>query len=210
MCSLPKTHKEGTPLRFILSMTSLSHHDLGKWLAGLLQPMLEWFSLLCSSDMFTFAKTMQNPDIDPNVFMWLFDESNVFTNVLLDETIKEPFCYKSDSQPLIPKKVLVELMKNATSSVEFSYNNTMYKHTDRVAMRSTFDTALANIFVQYYEEKLFSETRKLPICFRYVDNTFAIFYHDAEADKFLTKLNSLYPSLKLTFENEKKQMSTVS
>ena len=202
MYGLPKTHKKGTPLCSILSMTGLSHHDLGKWLAGLLQPMLERFSSNCTSDLFTFAKTMQNPDIDPNVFMCSFDEFGVLASVL-DETIKKLFCDKSDLQPLIPKNVLVELMKNATSSVEFSYNNTMYKHTDVVAMRSILDTTLANIFVRYYEKKLFSDTRKPPICFRYVNDTFAIFNHEPEADKFLTKLNGLYLSLKFTFKNEK-------
>ena len=63
MYDLPKTHK-GTPLRPILSMTGLSHHEFGKWLAGLLQPLMERFSSHCVSDPFTFAKTMQNLDID--------------------------------------------------------------------------------------------------------------------------------------------------
>ena len=88
MYGLPKTHKEGTPLRPILSMTGLSHHELGKWLASLLQPVLERFSSHCISDSFTFAKTMQNLDIDPNVFMCSFDVSSLFTNVPLEETIK--------------------------------------------------------------------------------------------------------------------------
>ena len=41
MYDLPKIHKEGTPLRPILSMAGSSHHELGKWLAGLLQPVLK-------------------------------------------------------------------------------------------------------------------------------------------------------------------------
>ena len=88
MYGLPKTHKEGSPLCPILSMTGSSHHELGKWLAGLLQPVLERFSSHCRSNLFTFAKTMQNLDIDPNVFMCSFDVSSLFTNVPLDETIK--------------------------------------------------------------------------------------------------------------------------
>ena len=87
MYGLPKTHKEGAPLRSILSMTGSSHHELDKWLAGLLQPVLEQFSSHCISDSFTFAKTMQNLDINPNVFMCFFDVSSLFTNVSLDETI---------------------------------------------------------------------------------------------------------------------------
>ena len=70
-------------------------------------------------------------------------------------------------------------------------------------MRSPLSQALANIFVGYYEEKLFSQTQKPPTYFRCVDDTFAIFDHEAEADELLTKLNCLYPFLKFTFEKEK-------
>ena len=70
-------------------------------------------------------------------------------------------------------------------------------------MRSPLGPALANIVVEYYEEKLFSQAHKPPTYFRYVDDTFTIFNHEAEADKFLTKLNCLHPSLKFTFEKEK-------
>ena len=108
MYGLPKTHKEGTPLRPILSVIGLSHQELGKWLAGLLQPVLERFSSHCISDSFTFAKTMPILDIDPNVFM--FDVSSLFTKVPLDETINvcsDALYDDSDLQPLIPKTCLL-------------------------------------------------------------------------------------------------------
>ena len=56
------------------------------------------------------------------------------------------------------------------------------KQMDRVAMRSPLGLALANIFIGYYEEKLFSQMQKPPTYFRYVDNPFAICDHKAEAD----------------------------
>ena len=174
--------------------------------------MLERISPLCIPDSFTFVKTMQNLDIDPNVFMCSFDVSSLFTNVPLDETIKiclEALYDQSDYQPLIPKDVFVEMMKSATSSVGFSFNNTMYKQTDGVAMGSPLGPVLANIFVGYYEEKLFSQTQKPPIYFKYADNTFVIFNHEAEADEFLTKLNCLYPFLNSP-SKKKRKMSTVS
>ena len=85
------------------------------WLGG---NLLKWFSSHCISYLFTFVKTMQNFDIDHNVFKCSFDVSNLFTNVSLDETIKicsEALYNESDAQPVIQKDVFVELIKNATS-----------------------------------------------------------------------------------------------
>ena len=131
---------------------------------------------------------------------------SLFTNLFLDKTIKicsEALYDMPDSQPAIPMDVFVELMKSATSSVEFGFNNTMYKQTDGEAMGLPLGPALANIFVGYYKEKLFSQTQKPSTYFRYFDDTFAIFNHEAEADEFLTKLNCLHPSLRSAFEKEK-------
>ena len=52
MYGLPKIHKEGIPLRPILSMTGSSHHELGKWLTGLLQTGWERFLSHCISDSY--------------------------------------------------------------------------------------------------------------------------------------------------------------
>ena len=206
MYGLLKTQKEGNLLRPLLSMTGSSHDELGKWLAGLLQPVWSGFRHIAFQIRLRLLRPLQNLDIDPNVFMCSFDVSSLFTNVPLDETIKicSGVLYDdSDLQPLIPKDEFVEMMKSVTSSVEFSFNDTMYKQTNGVATKLPLCPALANIFVEYYEEKLFSQTQKPPTYFRYVDDTFAIFDHEAEADEFLTKLDCLHLSLKFTFEKEK-------
>ena len=78
----------------------------------------------------------------------------------------------------------------------------MYKQTDEVTMGSPLGSALASIVAGYYDKNLFSQTQKPPTYFRYVDDTFAIFDHEAESDEFLTKLNHLHTSLKFTFEKE--------
>ena len=80
MYGMPKTHKEDTPLRLILSITGSSNHELGKWFGSLLQSVLERFSSHCISDLLTFAKTMQNLDIDPDVLICFFNVSSLFTN----------------------------------------------------------------------------------------------------------------------------------
>ena len=68
-----------------------------------------------------------------------FDICSLFTNVPLAETIE--ICTKTLYNghlptPVIPKHVFIELMKTATTSVEFGFNNIMYRQIDGVAMGS--------------------------------------------------------------------------
>ena len=120
--------------------------------------------------------------------MCSFDISSLFTNVPLEETINicpdALYCDDSDAQPFISKAVFIELMKSATSGVEFSFNDILYKQTEGVAMGSPLGPALANIFVGFYEEKLFSQISKPSTYFRYVDDTFAIFCNEEELENF--------------------------
>ena len=59
----------------------------------------------------------------------------------------------------------------ATSSVEFSFNDIMHHQIDGVALGSPLEPALANIFVGYYEPKLFQTTSIPEMYYRYMDVT---------------------------------------
>ena len=169
MYGLPKTHNVGTPLSPILSMVGSSHHELAKWLASILQPVLEQFSTNCIKYSFTFAQTMQDLRLEgKGIYLCSFDISSLYTNVPLKETmgIYAEALYKDPSStPPIPQAVFIELMESATSSVEFSFNDTMHKQTDGVAMGLPLGPALANIFVRYHESKLFFCVQKPTIYF---------------------------------------------
>ena len=102
------------------------------------------------------------------VYLCSFDISSQFTNVPIKETIgicAEALYKDPSSAPPIPKMVFIELMESALSSLEFNFNDTMYKQMDRVAMGSPLGPALANIFVGYRESKLFTCVQKLTIIF---------------------------------------------
>ena len=145
-------------------MTGSAQQQLAKWLTSLLDPVLQLFYTNCISDSFTFVQNLRNfqfPTSSP--FLCSFDISSLFTNVPLQETIE--ICanalYDDDLVlPPFPRKIFIELMQTATSSVEFSFNDTMYRQTDDVAMRSLLGAALANIFVDYQETKLFLNVKK--------------------------------------------------
>ena len=116
--------------------------------------------------------------------------------------------YKDPSStPPIPQAVFIELMESATSSVEFSFNDTMYKQTDGVAMGSPLGPALANNFVGYHESKtilLCSKTDNLfSICWRHLCHL----QQEGDVDNFLVTLNCLHPALKFTLKRTRWQTS---
>ena len=84
MYRLPKTHKPNVLLRPILSMTGSAHHQLSKWLASLLQPVLDRFTTQYISDSLTFADYIRKLHGQTDSFMCSFDVSSLFTNVPLD------------------------------------------------------------------------------------------------------------------------------
>ena len=60
--------------------------------------------------------------------------------------------------------------------MEFCFSDIMFKQIDGIAMGSPLGPTLANIFVRFHESRLLSDESTRPvICFRYVDDCFAIF-----------------------------------
>ena len=155
---LPKTHKDAVPLRLILSMVGSAQQKVASWLSSVLQPVLEHFRFFIK-DFFSFSKIIRN--FDPtDMFMCSFDVCSLYTNVPLEETIE--ICCDVLFRSFLPKPTFSEsvfkhLINFATSSVEFSFNNIMYRHIDGVAMGSSLGPTLVNIFVEFCECNLFNK-----------------------------------------------------
>ena len=91
-----------------------------------------------------------------------------------------------------PKDIFVQLMTAAISCVEFSLNNIMFQQIDGVAIDSSLGSALANIFVGYYEYKLFAFISKTFLYQRYVNDIFSIFTTETQCDQYFAVLVSLH------------------
>ena len=110
--------------------------------------------------------------------MCSFDICSLFTNIPLEETIN--LCldalYRDDfiKQPPVPETLLKKMLLKATTEVEFSFNEDMYRQVDGVAMGSPLGPVLANIFVGFCETKIAKEDFP-ELYHRYVDDTFFYF-----------------------------------
>ncbi|XP_046848123.1 uncharacterized protein LOC124441700 [Xenia sp. Carnegie-2017] len=163
MYGLPKIHKEGAPLRPILAMINSAQHELAKQLSVVLSPVLERFSTYALKDSFTFTDELkqQNFSIYSNLTMCSFDVTSLFTNVPLEETIEicaQNLFHSDTTLPDMSENAFRELMMAATKGVEFSFDDTMYKQIDGVAMGSPLGPVLANIFVGYHECKMLASS----------------------------------------------------
>ena len=152
----------------------------------------------CIKNSFEFAGFIKNC-YSHNKFMSSFDICSLFTCVPILETINicADMLYRA-----FRKAVFVELMKFATTSVEFNFNNIMYRQVDGISMGSVLGPTMAGIFVGFHEVDLFSKCTVSDEYFRSVEVTFSIFGSETEACKFFSHLNKMHPSHRFTLEKE--------
>ena len=102
----------------------------------------------------------------------------------------------------IPRDNMKELLLLCTKSVHFSYNNSIYRQTDGVAMGSPLGPVLAGIFMTHLEKTLIPKMNHMTPWIRYVDDTFATIDSN-KIERALNELNSFHPSIQFTYELEK-------
>ena len=93
MYGLPKIHKSGAPLRPILSMTNAPQHELAKWLAELLQPVVCKYGMHTVKDTFEFCENIDACAAECDItgsYMCSFDATSLITNIPLRETVDMP------------------------------------------------------------------------------------------------------------------------
>ena len=157
---IPKVNKmviNNTPkFRPILSAINTPTYLLAKYLNTIL-------SLLTTNEFTvenSFGFTEEVVNYDHYLYMASLDVESLFTNIPLEETIKNCvnhlFSNNFHSSKLI-RKDLYELLKLATTESSFIFDNKLYKQIDGVAMGSPLGTTLANAFLCHYEKTWLNE-----------------------------------------------------
>ena len=101
------------------------NYKLAKFLEELLNPITP--SQYCATDSFSFRKEMQELSAF-NKFMISYDVCNLFTNILLKETIKLAvnLIFEKRSKIRVTRKQLTKLFAFATSGTHFLFNGNYY------------------------------------------------------------------------------------
>jgi hypothetical protein len=204
MYGLPKLHKDGVPLRPILSMTKSATEPVSRWLTEMLQPVQERFTARCVKDSFTFVNKLRSMQTLSR-FMVSYDVSSLFTNVPVLDTIEKIVETVENSPHLcpIPPPVLRDLLTVCTTNVQFLFNDIFYKQVDGVAMGSSLGCLFANVFMGHLEEKVDRHINDhCSFYVRYIDDTFALVRDENTALKLLSVLNNAHACLTFTHESE--------
>ena len=133
-----------------------------------------------------------------------FDVCSLFTNIPLNETIDLAVHLILINKPdlKITKTELRELFVFATSKTNFIFQGIIYDQIDGIAMGSPLAPILANLFMGHNETIWINQyVGKKPNFYkRYVDDIFASFDNETNAEEFFCYINSMHPNIKFTKE----------
>jgi len=202
---LPKTHKQGVPLRPIISSCNSVTRPLDSWLASVLSPFMGSFSNSHIKHSMDFMDKVRNlPTHDKKLVS--FDVDSLFTNVPLDDVLDflERKLSSFHQRIPIPVNYFIDLIRLCVTNNVFTFDGDFYKQIHGIAMGSSLSPVLANLYMEMFESELLPSI--LPpdtIWFRYVDDIFSMWQMNrSDFDDFLNRLNNLARTINFKVEWE--------
>ena len=196
---LAKVHKDGCPLRPVVSMPGSPYHPIAKKVA-------EWLSLVpqcnINSNTKDISEDLKNHNVSESEKLVSFDVVSLYTNVPLIESIDVCANLLFDGNiklNFIDKETFKTLAKLASCDVIFSTHNGYYKQVDGLSMGSSFAPHLANGWLHQFDGRIKGQST---LYSRYMDDVLCIMPNDQIQTK-LNEINSFHPALKFTCEIEK-------
>ena len=176
---LPKVHKEGCPIRPILSAIGSFNFNLAKFFVPLLsQFTANQYTVLNS---YTFVDDLKSIHVPDSYVLASFDVKNLFTNIPLDESInicKEKAFRDSSHFSGFTEEQFTKLLELALKESVFLFNGELFKQIEGVAMGSPLGPVIANAFMCHHEETWLRDCPSdfKPVMYkRYVDDCFFYF-----------------------------------
>ena len=197
---LPKIHKNGTPLRPILSMVGSATHKLSKFLVDVLKPVEDFYCHHDIKDSFHLIDQLKTLHCNDNTALGSLDIVSLYTNVPVKDAINA--CIENGSVIVdIERSLLIKLL--CVTNIQFMFNQKYYRQIDGVAMGSPLGPILANIFVGHIEKQVINNDIDGILFYgRYVDDTIVVADSKQAISALALRLDSINPSIKFTVEYE--------
>jgi hypothetical protein len=128
MYGLPKIHKDGAPIRPIISAVGTYNYKLAKYLDVILKPLLD-NSKYMLKDTFDFINKIKSLLTDVDIILASYDVQSLFTNIptaetieiILNDVFKDGVTKFHDLTRKELKKLLIVELKNPISNLMESF-----------------------------------------------------------------------------------------
>ena len=203
---LPKIHKDGIPMRPIVSYTGTPLYEISKYIANILRPYGKLKEQHTHSSK-SFSTFICQQKIEPDEIMVSFDVTSLYTTIPIDEALLiirdllEHDQKLADRTLLSPKQIL-DLLDILLRTTYFKFNGDFYQQTDGAAMGGPTSAIVSEIYIQSLETTAITTADHPPkIWERHVDDVFSI-VHKAYLQELLEHINNLHPQTQFTKEEE--------
>ena len=200
---MPKLHKDGIPMRPIVSCIQSPLNKLSKYLKDILTNIVHKSSSYIK-DSWQFKEKIKNIILPNNYIIISLDVISLYTNVPIELALsiirkKWNEIKKFTDIPLDEFLTAIELTLKSTY---FLYNDKCYKQIEGCAMGSSISSVIAQMVLEELESEVISKLPfQLPYFYRYVDDCITAVPKTKTTDT-LNAFNAFHPKLKFTIEIE--------
>ena len=208
---LPKIHKPDTPLRPIVSSCGSVTYGVAKELAKILKPLVGKSPHHINSTQ-DFVEQAKHFKLEAGECLSSYDVSALFTSVPIDPALKviKDLLVKDNTlkeRTVMDVEDIILLLEFCLKHTYFSFQGQFYEQVEGAAMGSPVSPIVANLYMEYLEQKALSTAPNPPKFWgRYVDDTFVI-HKEANKQSFLQHINSVDPAIRFTVEDNKEDGS---
>nr|CAI5820872.1 unnamed protein product [Callosobruchus analis] len=202
--NLPKLHKNGIPLRPIVSTIQSPFNKLSKYLKDILNNIINKNPSYIK-DSWHFKEKIKNINIPNNYKIISLDVVSLYTNIPIDLALHIIETKWNDIEqytniPLNEFKKAVEITLNSTY---FIFQDKFYKQIYGCAMGSSLSSCIAQLVLEDLENQIIPNLDcQLPFFFRYVADCLTAIPNDKD-NYILEQFHSYHPKLNFTIEIEK-------
>ena len=208
---LPKIHKPDTPLRPIVSSCGSVTYGVAKELAKILKPLVGKSPHHINSTQ-DFVEQAKHFKLEAGECLSSYDVSALFTSVPIDPALNiiKDLLVKDNTlkeRTVMEVEDIILLLEFCLKNTYFSFQVQFYEQVEGAAMGSPVSPIVANLYMEYLEQKALSTAPNPPKFWgRYVDDTFVI-HKEANKQSFLQHINSVDPAIRFTVEDNKEDGS---
>ena len=205
---LPKIHKPDTPVRPIVPSCGSVTYDVAKEHAKILKPLIGKSPYLINSTQ-DIVEQVKHITLAPGECLSSYIVSALFTSVPIDPVLNIIKDLLEKDHTLKERTVLavngiILLLEFCLKNTNISFQDQFYEQVEDAAMGSPISPIVANLYMEYLEQKALSTTPTTPrFWHRFVDDTFVI-HKEVNKQGFLQHIKSVDPAIKFTVEDNKK------